>query len=146
MVMMCVFLGRHPRVPHHHCHRDLSGVPLRWIRRLHFYNSQWLQRRSQSISRPLSCPVFPLTPRPHIPTSSHWGPTSSPLMVFTHFTSYGYKGIVLKWRTLLCGKAANRERCGEHYVIKPREILEFRLTASRTPVSFTLLLAVNVAL
>lgn len=73
MMMMMLLSCRHPRVPHHHCHGDLSGVPIRRIRRVHFYNSQWLQRRPQSISRPLSCSLFPLTPQSHIWTSSPRG-------------------------------------------------------------------------
>lgn len=55
-------IRRHPRFPHHHCHRDLSGVPLRWVRRVHFYNSQRVQRGPQPLPRPLSCSVSHFTP------------------------------------------------------------------------------------
>lgn len=68
MMMMC-FSSRHPRFPHHHCHRDLSGVPLRRVRRLHFYDSQRLQRGSQPLPRPLSHSPSRLTPPPSPPIS-----------------------------------------------------------------------------
>lgn len=48
----CLF-SRHPRVPHHHGHRDVPGVPLWRIRRVHFHHPKRLQRGSQPLPRSL---------------------------------------------------------------------------------------------
>lgn len=70
MMMMMCFASRHPCFPHHHCHRDLSGVPLRRVRQLHFYDSQRLQGGSQPLPRPLSRSPSRFTPSPSPPISS----------------------------------------------------------------------------
>lgn len=47
-------LRRHPRLPHDHRHRHLSGISLRRIWRVHFLHPFSVQRRSQSLPRPLT--------------------------------------------------------------------------------------------
>lgn len=47
-------LCRHPRLSHHHGHGDVSGVSLRWVWAVNFYHPQRLQRRPQSLPRPLT--------------------------------------------------------------------------------------------
>ncbi|KAI2658918.1 Ankyrin repeat domain-containing protein 13C [Labeo rohita] len=73
----------HPGFPHHHCHRDLSGVPIRRVRQLHFYDSQRLQRGSQPLPRPLSrsasaSPRHPVSISPPIHTDTSLRPLLSP--------------------------------------------------------------------
>lgn len=49
---------RHPRLPHHHSHRHLSGIPLRRIWRVYFRHPCRIQRRSQPLPRPLTCKLI----------------------------------------------------------------------------------------
>lgn len=53
MCFLFVFF-RHPRLPNHHSHSDVSGVSLRWLWPIDFYYSQRLQRRSEPLSWPLT--------------------------------------------------------------------------------------------
>lgn len=46
---------RHPRLPHDHSDCHVSGIPLRRIWRVYFLHPRRIQRRSQSLPRPLTC-------------------------------------------------------------------------------------------
>lgn len=50
LMVYIMFPCRHPRLSYNHSHRDVSGVSLRWVWRVYFHHSQWLQRRSQPLS------------------------------------------------------------------------------------------------
>lgn len=53
--LFCFLPRRHPRLPHHHSNCHLSGIPLRRLWRVYFLHPRWIQRRSQPLSRPLTC-------------------------------------------------------------------------------------------
>lgn len=51
----CFLPRRHPRLPHDHSNCHISRIPLRRFWGVNFLHPCWLQRRSQSFSRPLTC-------------------------------------------------------------------------------------------